>query len=221
MGYQFNWTLVLGYLPVYAWGLVLGLGMAAMGLLLGSLIGLGVAAVSRRPSRPIRFLVRAYVEVIRNVPILLWTYFAFYGLPQLGITFLDNVSSFVVALSIYAGAYLTEVFRSGLEAIPARFAEAGRAIGLTTWQRIRLITLPMMFRIVLPSLTNNFISLFKDTSIASALAVPEITYAAQYVNTNTFRILEAWLIASLIYLGVGYVFAFGFRRLERRFRMVT
>lgn len=220
MTYYWNWSLVFTYLPMFGGGLLLGLAMALFSLLFGSMVGLGAAALSLRPSRILRFIVRAYVEVLRNVPILLWAYFAFYALPHVGIKFLDNFWSFVAALSLYAGAYLTEIFRGGLSSIPARYTDAGRAMGLTAWQRIRLITLPLMFRIVLPSLTNSFISLFKDTSVAAALAVPEITYAAQYVNINTFRVLEAWAVASVIYLVVGYVLAFGFRGFERRYRLV-
>ena len=220
MTYYWNWSLAFSYLPMFAGGLLLGLAMELFSLLIGSAVGLGAAALSLRPSRTLRFLVRAYVEVVRNVPILLWAYFAFYALPHVGVTFFNNFWSFVIALSVYAGANLTEIFRSGLSSIPARYTEAGRAMGLTTLQRIRLITLPLMFRIVLPSLTNSFISLFKDTSVAAALAVPEITYAAQYVNINTFRVLEAWAIASVIYLVVGYALAFGFRGFERRYRLV-
>lgn len=220
MGYNWNWSLAFSYLPMFGEGLLVGLAMALFSLVFGSIVGLGAAALSLRPSRVLRFIVRAYVEVVRNVPILLWAYFTFYALPHLGIRFLDNFWSFVAALSLYAGAYLTEIFRGGLSSIPARYTEAGRAIGLTSWQRVRLITLPLMFRIVLPSLTNAFISLFKDTSVAAALAVAEITYAAQYVNINTFRVLEAWAIASVIYVVVGYALAFGFRGFERRYRLV-
>ncbi len=220
-GYNFNWALTFSYMPMFLNGLVLGLGIAALSLVVGSAIGMTAGALSLRGSPIVRWLVRAYVEFVRNVPILLWAYIVYYALPHLGVRMLDNIESFVLALAIYAGAYLTEIFRSGLASIPERFGEAGRAMGLTTWQRVRLITLPLMFRIVLPSLTNSFISLFKDTSVAAALAVPEITYAATYVNINTFRILESWSIASVIYLVVGYGLAFAFRTFERRYRMVV
>jgi polar amino acid transport system permease protein len=219
MGYTFNWTIVFTYLPAFAQGLLLGLGITLLSLVIGSLIGLGSAAVSQVPS-PARLVVRGYVEIMRNVPILLWAYLAYYGLPQLGIGFLDNSWSFVLALSLYAGAYLTEVFRAGLAAIPARYGEAARAIGLRRYQRIGLVTLPLMFRIVLPSLSNTFIGLFKDTSVAAALAVPEVTFTAQRVNQDTFRVIEAWSIAALIYLVVGYLLALGLRRVERRLQVV-
>jgi ABC-type amino acid transport system permease subunit len=82
------------------------------------------------------------------------------------------------------------------------------------------VTLPLMFRIVLPSLSNTFIGLFKDTSVAAALAVPEVTFVAQKVNQDTFRVIEAWSIAALIYLVVGYVLAICLRRVERRLQVV-
>ena len=186
-GYHVNWALAFSYLPMFIDGLFLGLGIAALSLVVGSAIGITAGALSLGRSSLVRWLVRAYVEVVRNVPILLWAYIVYYALPHLGVRMLNNVASFVLALAIYAGAYLTEIFRSGLASIPERYGEAGRAMGLTGWQRVRLITLPLMFRIVLPSLTNSFISLFKDTSVAAALAVPEITYAATYMNINTFR----------------------------------
>lgn len=94
------------------------------------------------------------------------------------------------------------------------------AIGLRRHQRISLVTMPLMFRIVLPSLSNTFIGLFKDTSVAAALAVPEVTFIAQRVNQDTFRVIEAWSIAAIIYLVVGYVLAIGLRRVERRLQVV-
>ena len=220
MGYTFNWPIVFTYLPQFAQGVLLGLGITVVSLAIGSVIGLVAAGVSQSSWRPARLAVRGYVEVMRNVPILLWAYLVFYGLPQLGIGFLDNLSSFVLALSLYGGAYLTEIFRAGLAAIPRRYGEAAMAIGLQRAQRLRLVTLPLMFRIVLPSLSNTFIGLFKDTAVAAALAVHEVTFVAQRVNQDTFRVIEAWTIAAIVYLVVGYLLAIGLRRVERRLQVV-
>jgi polar amino acid transport system permease protein len=219
LSYVFNWPLVFVYLPDFIRGLGLGLAIAVASLLIGSAIGLILALASSGP-RALRWSVRAYVEIVRNVPLLLWVYFAFYGLPTLGLRIFNNYGSFIATLAIYAGAYLTEVFRGGLQSLPTRYREAGRAIGLTPLARVRLITVPLMFRIVLPSLSNSFISLFKDTSIAAAIAVPEVTFAAQLVNINTFRVIEAWSLASVIYLAVGYALANLLRLAERRTAMV-
>ena len=128
-------------------------------------------------------------------------------------------TSFVATLSIYSGAYLVEVFRSGLEAIPNGQIDAGKALGLTPWQRLVHVRVPAMVRITLPALSNTFISLFKDTSVASVIAVPELTWGAQWINLNTFRIVEAYLIVAAMYLVTGYLLLFLLRLLERYFRV--
>lgn len=218
--YHFNWFLAWQSFPRFYWGLALGLELAALSLLAGSVIG--VAAAFGRAFGPLwlRAAVTSYVEFIRNIPLLLLVYFAFYGLPKAGITVFDNVWSFIIALSAYSGAYLTEVFRAGVSSVPVGYTEAGKAVGLTPWQRLRLVTLPVTFRIILPSLSNTFISLFKDTSLASALAVPELTYAAEWLNVNTFRTIEAWTFAAAMYLFAGYGIALILRRIERRYAVI-
>jgi polar amino acid transport system permease protein len=127
-----------------------------------------------------------------------------------------KIESFVITLAIYAGAYLTEVFRAGLLSLPKGLREAGLAIGLTERQTRTSIIVPVMLRNVLPSLGNNFISLFKDTSLAAAIAVPELTYYARKINVETFRVIETWLVASLMYVAACYLIAAGLRRVERR-----
>ncbi len=110
-----------------------------------------------------------------------------------------------------------EVFRSGFQAVPEGLIEAGKAIGLTPWQRLVYVRLPTMFRIVMPSLSNTYISLFKDTSIASVIAVPELTYGAQWINFNTFRIIEVYIVITPMYLVTGYIILLALRRIENRF----
>jgi polar amino acid transport system permease protein len=101
--------------------------------------------------------------------------------------------------------------------VPAGLIDAGKAIGLTPWQRLLHVRLPTMLRITLPALSNTFISLFKDTSVASVIAVPELTYGAQWINTNTFRIVEVYLVVTVMYLATGYAILIGLRAIERRF----
>ena len=95
-----------------------------------------------------------------------------------------------------------------------------RAIGLKPWQTQLYVVLPLTFRIVLPSLSNNFISLFKDTSLAAAIAIPELTFTARQINANTFRVMEAWLTASVLYLAACYLIAFALRRVEKRYSVI-
>ena len=214
--YNFNFDPVWRDFDLLLEGLLLGLRLAFVALLIGTVIGLlcGYARVSRHPW--LRAIVWLYVEIIRNTPILLLIFFVFFGLPELGIYALDKYQSFTLALAIYAGAYLAEVFRAGLSSIPSQYVEAAKAIGLRPWQRQRYVVWPVMFRICLPALSNNFISLFKDTSLAAAIAVPELTFYARQINVNTFRVVETWMVASLMYVAACYLIAAGLRFFERR-----
>ncbi len=101
--------------------------------------------------------------------------------------------------------------------MPRGLLDAGKAIGLTPFQRLIYVRLPTMFRVVLPSLSNTFVSLFKDTSVASVIAVPELTYGAQWINFNTFRFVEVYAVVTPMYLVTGYTILFLLRRLERRY----
>jgi polar amino acid transport system permease protein len=215
--YQFNWRPVFDNFDLLVKGLALGVGIALLALAIGSALGLAAAFGRAQGARPLRMLAAGYVELVRNIPLLLIIYFVYFGLPLLGFGLFDNVWSFILALAVYAGAYLTEVFRAGIEAVGKGPIEAARAIGLSRWQVARHVTIPLMFRMALPALGNTFISLFKDTSVASAIAVPELTYGAIRINVNTWRVIEVYLVVGLMYLAACYAIAGLLRRVERRY----
>jgi polar amino acid transport system permease protein len=217
MGYTLNFTLIWRHFDKLWGGLLLSLELAVLSIAIGVVIGLVLAVAYGAGGRMVRLLIGTYVEFIRNVPLILLVYLVFYGLPTAIDLAYDAGTSFVATLSLYAGAYLVEVFRSGLAAVPAGLVDAGKAIGLTPWQRLVHVRLPTMLRITLPALSNTFVSLFKDTSVASVIAVPELTYGAQWINTNTFRIVEVYLVVTAMYLVTGYAILIGLRAVERRF----
>lgn len=217
MGYHLNFTLIWRNFDKLWSGLILSLELALLSIAIGCVIGLALAVLYVSGGRIVRALIAAYVEVVRNVPLLLLVYLVFYGLPTVVNIAYGNTTSFIVTLSAYAGAYLVEVFRSGLEAVPGGLLDAGKSIGLTPWQRLVHVRLPTMLRIALPALSNTFVSLFKDTSVASVIAVPELTYGAQWINFNTFRIMEVYLVVTGMYLVTGYAILIGLRMLERRY----
>ena len=215
MGYHLNFAAVWRDFDLLLSGLGLGLALAVVSILAGCVIGLVAAFAMLSRIRPARIAATAYVTAIRNTPILVLIFFSYFALPQMGLRF-GKIESFVITLAIYAGAYLTEVFRAGLLSLPKGLREAGLAIGLTERQTRTSIIGPVMLRNVLPSLGNNFISLFKDTSLAAAIAVPELTYYARKINVETFRVIETWLVASLMYVAACYLIAAGLRKVERR-----
>ena len=220
MRYNFNWPVIWRNSDKLYNGLFLGLAIAVVALIAGCAIGILLAACRQSRLRVLRLPATAFVEIVRNTPLLLLIFFVYFGLPELGITAFDNIQCFTVTLALYAGAYLTEVFRAGLAAIPVAYIEAGKAIGLTALQRGRYVVLPVLFRIVLPSLSSALISLFKDTALAAAIGVPELTFGARWINVNTFQVLETWAVTAALYLATCYVLAISLRLLERRYAMV-
>jgi polar amino acid transport system permease protein len=217
MLYHLNFNLIWRHFDKLGWGLVLSLELAVVSIAIGVVIGLLLALVFEWGGRPVRAAVSLYVEFVRNVPLILLVYLVFYGIPTVVDLRYNATTSFVATLSLYSGAYLVEIFRAGLAAIPRGLIDAGKAIGLTPLQRLIYVRLPTMFRVVLPALSNTFVSLFKDTSVASVLAVPELTYGAQWINFNTFRIVEVYAIVTPMYLVTGYGILAALRLLERRF----
>lgn len=215
MGYTLNFSAVWRSFDLLLGGLLLSLELAAAALALGAVIGLAVAFALAGGPAPLRRVAGAYVTLIRNLPILVLILFTYFALPQLGVR-IDKIQSFVLTLAVYSGAYLAEVFRAGLLSVPRGVKEAGLAIGLTPMQIRTSLVLPLMLRNVLPSLSSTLISLFKDTSLAAAIAVPELTFEARKINVETFRVIEVWMVTSALYVVTCAVLAALMRVLERR-----
>ena len=198
--YHFNFAIVWRYADKLFNGLLLSIELATLTIAIGMLIGLILALIELDGPRWARPLIRAYVEFVRNVPLLLLVYLIFYGIPSAVDLEYDATTSFVLTLSIYSGAYLVEILRAGLAAVPLGLVEAGKAIGLTPFGVLCYVRFPMALRIALPSLSNTYVSLFKDTSIASAIAVPELAYGMRWIEIQTFRTMEGYLLSTPIYL---------------------
>lgn len=215
MGYSFNSNVIWANLDSFLLGLVLGLALALAALLIGTVIGVACAFAAMGRGWASR-LVGGYVSAFRNTPLLVIVLFVYFALPQVGIR-LGKYESFIASLAVYSGAYLTEVFRAGLAGVPKGVIDAGRAIGLRRMQLAMSVIAPIMMRNCLPALGTTFISLFKDTSLAAVIAVPELTYQARKLNTETFRVAEAWLTASVLYLSACLAIAWALRLAERRY----
>ncbi|AJD45991.1 amino acid ABC transporter permease [Rhizobium sp. SEMIA 4085] len=215
MGYTLNFAAVWRNFDFLLSGLALSLGLAVISIVIGAVIGLFSAFALTAKNRYGLAAAQVYVTVIRNLPILVLVLFAYFALPQMGVR-LDKLESFVLVLSLYSGAYLAEVFRAGLLSIPAGLTEAGLAIGLTGLQIRSSIIAPLMLRNVLPSLSSTIISLFKDTSLAAAIAVPELTFAARKINVESFRVVETWMVTSALYVATCFFIAALMRFVEGR-----
>lgn len=160
-----------------------------------------------------------YVSLIRGTPLLLQIYFIFFALPQLGIV-LPAIPAGIVALSMNYGAYMTEIFRAGIQSVNAGQGEAADALGMTYGQKMRKVVLPQAFRVIIPPTGNEFIAMLKDTALVSFLGVTlasaEVFRRAQLVGKRDFQNLEALLVVAGLYWGLTMIFTFFQRRLESR-----
>ncbi|WP_042303471.1 amino acid ABC transporter permease [Paraburkholderia kururiensis] len=161
-------------------------------------------------------VVRFYVWLIRGSPLLVQLFVIFYGLPNVGIVF-DPLTAAIIGFTLNVGAYNSEVIRGVIESIPKGQWEAAYSTGMTRGQALRRVILPQATRVALPPLSNSFISLVKDTSLAAVLTVPEIFQAAQRIASVTYEPLVLYTEAALIYLVFSSVLSSAQVRLERRF----
>lgn len=207
-----NWNLFMQGLRLTLW---LSVASALLSLVFGTLIG--ILRVS--PPLLLRALAEGYIEFFRNIPLLIVLFFVFNGLPFAGIRVdppgVDFSRSAIVGLAAYTSAYVAEVVRAGLEAVSAGQIEAGRSLGMNYLQIMRYILLPQAFRMIIPPLGNLFIALTKNTSVASAIAVPELLYTAQLIESRTFE-GNLFLIAGLIYLVLTIPLSLLVNAVERR-----
>jgi polar amino acid transport system permease protein len=164
---------------------------------------------------PIYAIATLYVSLVRGTPLIVQIYFIYLALPQFGVV-LDPLPSGIFALSFNYGAYLTEIFRAGVEAIPRGQREAAGALGMTEAQTMRKVVLPQAVRIVIPAIGNDFISMIKDSALVSLVTIQELFYRANNVGTQTFRNFEALLVAAFVYWIMTIVFSFFQERLEKR-----
>jgi polar amino acid transport system permease protein len=216
LDYHFQWSVIWRYEGALRDALATSLALAAASVAIGAAVGLLLAYACLLPNRALRTAARGYVDVVRNTPLLLLVFFLYLALPQLGVRLLDRNQSFVLALSLVASGYLAENFRAAIAAVPRAAIEGAKAIGLRSHQRQLYVVLPIALRYALPSLTNTAISVFKDTSVASVIAVHELTFVAREISTNYFRVFEAWASVCVVYLTVCGVLALGSRMVERR-----
>ncbi len=214
---DWNWSGIWDYRQKFVQGWVTTVGISLAALVFAMLVGLVVAVMLRSRMALVEAVGRVYVEAIRGTPLLVQLLIGFYVVAS-AVGLENRYVVGVLVLALFAGAYMAEIFRGGLDAIPAAQLDSARAIGLTPAQAFRLVVLPQAVRIVLPSIAGQLVSLIKDSSLLSVIAISEFTLAAQEVNAFTFSTLESYLPLAAGYLLLTLPLATLSRWLERRFR---
>jgi len=170
-------------------------------MVLGLILSILCAAGKTSRIAPLRWIIDAYIEIIRNTPFLVQIFFIFFALPQFGIR-LNPTATAIIALAVNGGAYAIEIIRGGVESIGKGQIEAGFALGLHKGQVFRHIVLKPAFRAIYPSLTSQFIMLTLTTSVCTSIAAYELTSVAQRIESDTFRSFEVYFSITLIYLAI-------------------
>ncbi len=191
-------SILLQYWPILLNGFMLTILCWLLGTVFSMLLGLIISLAQRYGPRPLRWLIQAYIEVIRGTPFLVQLFVLYYGGPLLGLR-LDALPAGILGLTVYGSPYFAEIFRSGFLAVPLGQLEAARAIGMSEPTIIRRILLPLSLVSALPALINFSIILTKETVILSIITVPELMYSVQRMSTETFRYLEANFVLALFF----------------------
>ena len=197
-------------------GLVFTIPITLISFSLGLLLGFIVALIRLYGPAPLKSVVRFYVWIIRGTPLLVQLFLIFYALPSVGIT-LDAFPAAVIGFTLNVGAFTSEVIRATLLSVAKGQWEAAHSIGMSWGQSLRYIILPQAARVAVPPLSNTFISLVKDTSLAAAVTVPELFQTAQRIVATTYEPLILYIEAALIYLALSSVLSHLQQRLEHRF----
>jgi glutamate transport system permease protein len=193
--------------------------LTALSFTFAMVIGVVVASLRVSPVPPLRAVGTVYVETLRNIPLLLILLFLVFAVPKLG-ALIDYFPAAVIGLSLYTGAFVAEAIRSGINAVGVGQAEAARSIGLTFTQSLQLVILPQALRNVVAPLANVFIALTKNTSLASAISVVELTSVLGQVIERTGQAIEALAVVSLLYMVITIPAGLLAGFVERRVRIV-
>jgi His/Glu/Gln/Arg/opine family amino acid ABC transporter permease subunit len=199
----FNLEVAVANIGPLLGGLLLTVELTIVVILLSLVCGLLVALGRMYGPTPLRWFLATYVEVIRGTPFLLQLIYIYFVLPELGIRLSSFVAS-VLGLTLNYSAYMSEVYRSGIQAIGRGQTDAASALGMTRAMALRRIVLPQAIRIVIPALGNFFISLFKDTAICSVVSVHEVLFTAQVIAARNFQYFTLYTVTGALYLAVGF-----------------
>lgn len=210
-----EFSIFIDYGPRILLGFWLTIKIVVLAILLGLPMGVLLALLRRSRLRALRWLAIAFIEVFRNTPFIIQVFLIYYVLPFYGLRLPAELVG-VLALAAFGSAYFAEVIRAGIDAIPAGQLESARAIGMSDIQAMRNVILPQSLGIILPPLTNQMLSLVKESAILSTITVQEMTMTAIRVQGETFRPFEAFIMIALLYWLLNELVAMGMRWLERR-----
>ena len=214
--YHFDWSVISAYFPAMMMGLAVTLKVSAISELVGIAVGLVVALCRLSTFMPLRYLAVAYIDFLRGIPVLVMLLWVYYGFSILFGLNLSEMEAAVIGLGFSYAAYIAEIFRSGIQAIPVGQREAGRTLGLARWQVMAYVVLPQAVRIIIPPMGNTVISMLKDSSLVAIIAVSDLMRQTMVAASETFRPFELYAAAAIIYYILTFITARLVTVVERR-----
>lgn len=196
-------------------GFVLTVQLSVIAIVLGSTVGLGAALLRTSRSRVAVWIVQGYVGLFRGTPLLMQLFFVYFGLPYLGVN-VDRFVAAVVALTLFSGAYISEIIRAGIESVARGQRDASQSLGLTFTQMMRHVVIPQAGPVALPPLVGFYIGVVKDTSLATIIGYSELLRGAQAIIDRTARPIEVYLVVGLLYFAICYPLSRVAASLEKR-----
>ncbi|MEA2510303.1 MAG: polar amino acid transport system permease protein [Actinomycetota bacterium] len=218
MAYTFRFDAVYNNLPFLLEGIYLTLFISGVSLVLSMALGLIVAVGRLSSSRALSLLSATYLEVFRDTPVLVQLFWVYYVLPILLGIRIDALTASILGLTLHSAAFLSEIYRAGIQTVPVGHIEAAKVLGLSRLDTFLRIVMPQAVRNVLPPLVNNLIDLIKLSSLSSVFAVGEITRKAGELSASTFRPLEIFSFVAILYFMICWPLSLLIRGLERRLR---
>jgi len=218
MAYQLQFADLANYAGMFASGAATTLALTAVSTVLGVSLGVLGAAGRDSPRAWLRSLVGGYVEAIRNTPFIVQLFFVFFGLPALGIHLGEYVAA-ILAMTLNLGAYSIEIIRSGIAAVPKGHHEAAASLALSRGEAFRHVVLPQALAKVFPALTSQIVITMLGSAVVSQISVPDLTYAASYIQSRNFRAFETCFLITAAYLVLALILRAALNAAGKRFFM--
>lgn len=212
-----NFEVIGDYWHVFLRGLGLTIFLTMVTMVLATLLAIPLALARLSTNRLFRWPANVFVEFMRATPLILQLIYIYYVLPTAGIMLTPLVAA-ITGLTLHYSAYLSEVFRGGIQSVHKGQAEAALSLGLSRWLAFRKVVLPQATRAILPTLGNYLISLFKDTSLASVVTVQELMFSGQIISARNFQYFTVYTVTALLYFAVCYPSGLAVRALEEHIR---
>lgn len=212
----FDFSVIYDNMPLFLEGAWLTLRIALTAFIIGMAIGTGAAVAALSRLSLLRWLVGIYITVMRGIPFIVLLFLIHYGLPAAGIR-VPALFTGMAALSLFAGAYYTEIIRACVMALPRGQWESARAIGMSPWHAARHVVLPQIAAPMVPPVVNCTVTMIKESSVISSITVAELTFQGLVVQGNTFAPFEVFVVVAALYWAITAIFAFTAGAFEARF----